>query len=500
MRLKIRENILYKNILITTFILVIDILFSVALHELKVRVENIYLFSILSILIISVETKRYIFPLISSFILTIALEFIFIKPEYSILIEQPKELISSVIFLSVCLISTFITTIIQKQILEARFNEEKIEQLYKISNMFLTLKDTRKIYYFLIEKFKDQYNFDLLIYDNIEEKLYGENKYNFIFENYKEEINYCLEQEIIIGKGMIKYDKLPFIMFPVRSDEKYGTFIIYTKELKKKDIEFIKNNIQQLLVTLDSEHSLELQEKFEIDELKKKYQNNLLNIFSKDLKTPINELDSQVEELILKKDKLTKEDLITNLKDINNKLNDLKDLNSNLDKLLNQESNSVVNKEQELVEDLLKEIKFNYRRKLRGRKLIIEKKDLPYTLLVDKIYVMELFNSLIDNSILHTKRLTTIEINYEANLSINMIYFEISDNGGGISYSKLKDINDFYFNDKEKKKIERKQYGAGLSFCNSIIKAHGGTISIENNNKGGISVKFSLPLYVNNSK
>lgn len=499
MRLKLRENILYKNILITFFILLVDILFSIALFEIKVRVENIYLFSILSILIISVETKKYIYPLISSFILTVALEFIFIKPEFSILITNPYEIISSVIFLAVCLITTLITTIIQKQIIESKFNEEKIEQLYKISNMFLTLKDTRKIYYFLIEKFKTQYNFELVIYDSLEEKIYGENKFNFIPENYKEEINYCLNQDIIIGKGMIKYDKLPFIMFPVVSDEKYGTFIIYGKELKRKDIEFIKNNIQQLLVTLDSEHNLEIQEKLEIDELKKRYKNNLLNIYSNDLKTPISTIDNKVNELLENKDNLEKDEVLKQLKEITIKLKDIIDLNNNLDKLLVQDNN-IVNTEKELVEDLLKEIKFNYRRKLRGKKLKIEKKEVPYTLLVDKVYVIQLFNSLIDNAIEHTKKLTVIEINYNVDMEKNMINFIISDNGGGISYSKLKDINDLYFTEKNQKKIERKQYGAGLSFCNSIIKAHGGNISIENNEKNGVSVKFSLPLYINTNK
>jgi len=71
--------------------------------------------------------------------------------------------------------------------------------------------------------------------------------------------------------------------------------------------------------------------------------------------------------------------------------------------------------------------------------------------------------------------------------SFNII-IEVSDNGTGISNDNLQNIMLPFYTTKG----EGKGTGLGLSICYQIIEGMGGTIEINNNNSGGITVKIEL--------
>ena len=73
--------------------------------------------------------------------------------------------------------------------------------------------------------------------------------------------------------------------------------------------------------------------------------------------------------------------------------------------------------------------------------------------------------------------------------------FEILDNGCGIEKEKLDTIFTGYFEKKDMPVDNQKNsMGIGLSVCASIIKAHDGTISVENDKIGGCCFRFTLKM------
>ena len=64
----------------------------------------------------------------------------------------------------------------------------------------------------------------------------------------------------------------------------------------------------------------------------------------------------------------------------------------------------------------------------------------------------------------------------------------ISDSGKGVNKEEIDKIFEaFYTSDKS-----RKVAGLGLSICKSAIEGHGGKIWAENNDIGGLTIKFTL--------
>ena len=70
----------------------------------------------------------------------------------------------------------------------------------------------------------------------------------------------------------------------------------------------------------------------------------------------------------------------------------------------------------------------------------------------------------------------------------------ISDKGPGVPEERLKDVFEPFVRLEESRSGETGGIGLGLAITRSIIHAHGGTISLENQPEGGLAVTVNLPL------
>ena len=108
----------------------------------------------------------------------------------------------------------------------------------------------------------------------------------------------------------------------------------------------------------------------------------------------------------------------------------------------------------------------------------------------DAFRIEETLLNLISNSLKHTTKDDKILI--ESFFDNNSLTFKVSDTGNG-----FKDTTDIIFNKHYKGNediIYKNSSGLGLYICKLIIEKHNGSIRAYNNNTGGATVEFSLPL------
>lgn len=116
--------------------------------------------------------------------------------------------------------------------------------------------------------------------------------------------------------------------------------------------------------------------------------------------------------------------------------------------------------------------------------------DLP-RLIGDTYQIQRIFTNLIENAIKYCPNSAQIQIKASRH-SDKFALFSIIDNGGGIPDDKLKKIFLRSFRGDEQETV--KGTGLGLYICKIIVKAHGGKIWAENNDIGGVTFHFILPL------
>jgi two-component system sensor histidine kinase ResE len=112
------------------------------------------------------------------------------------------------------------------------------------------------------------------------------------------------------------------------------------------------------------------------------------------------------------------------------------------------------------------------------------------TLAIDPVTIRQALFNLLDNALKHTSENGNIYLKHEVDGSTLRVEFR--DSGAGIPASDLARIFDPFFQ-SDFREIER-GVGLGLSLVQSLVKAHGGDLSVESELGKGTSFLIRLPI------
>ena len=143
--------------------------------------------------------------------------------------------------------------------------------------------------------------------------------------------------------------------------------------------------------------------------------------------------------------------------------------------------------------EVLAEAAGQIRRRFPGQALSVKAPAELLMVPMDAMLIKQVIINLLENVAFHTPPDT------RARLTVSRqgknAQFCVSDNGAGISPERLAHIFDGMFQrDREDHADAHHSMGIGLSVCNSIVKAHGGTMEARNVPGGGAEFTFRLPL------
>lgn len=110
---------------------------------------------------------------------------------------------------------------------------------------------------------------------------------------------------------------------------------------------------------------------------------------------------------------------------------------------------------------------------------------------MDAILIEQVIVNLLENAVYHAQGMKVLSLRVFT--QGDQAIFEIADDGCGIEENKLKHIfTGCYELQRDTASGKKRFAGIGLSVCATIIKAHGGTISAENQKEGGALFRFTL--------
>lgn len=226
-------------------------------------------------------------------------------------------------------------------------------------------------------------------------------------------------------------------------------------------------------------------------EEEKQKQNRIIASISHDIKTPLTSILGYSERLTTST-KLNDETKARYASTIYNKSLVMKEIVEEFDDYLSLRLNQEDKKEKVIIADLVDYLNNYYKDELLEKDIVFTiKTDCPKSsVFVNFAALKRVFSNTIMNSIRYlngSKKIIIINITKEKN---DTIRFEIADNGTGTKENLQKIFEPLYTTDRS-----RKISGLGLSICKEIVESHNGNIKAQNNELGGFSIIFTIPLY-----
>lgn len=235
------------------------------------------------------------------------------------------------------------------------------------------------------------------------------------------------------------------------------------------------------------------QEQIRLEVEKEKMRGNLLRAVSHDIRTPLTSIVGAASVILDNHEDLSEEQQLAFVKDIRAEAQWLIRIVENLLSITRiGDGNARIDKQEELVEEIVSSAVLKFRKRFPDVNVSVH---LPEELLLvpmDGILIEQVLVNLLENSVLHGKYTSRIEITVEE--QDDRIRFLVDDNGAGIKPSILPKMFEGNLQPEEGEESDSKRnMGIGLSVCMTIVKAHKGNMKAENRKTGGARVSFWLP-------
>jgi len=274
--------------------------------------------------------------------------------------------------------------------------------------------------------------------------------------------------------------------------------------LNDQPLESFENN---LLISVLGESALAF-EKEELYETKnqaamqaqqEKLRANLLRAISHDLRTPLTSISGNADILLGNGASLDESKKIQLYQDIYDDSIWLINLVENLLSVTRIEDGTMnIHMEAQLVSEVIDEALAHINRK--GCEHCITKV-IPDDMIMarmDSRLIVQVIINIVDNAIKYTQPGSHIEISARREKAggqgqSGFVAVEIADDGEGIPDEAKEKLFEMFYTGGNKVADSRRGMGLGLALCRSIVMAHGGMISVEDNKPRGSRFKFTLP-------
>lgn len=488
----------------TLLIIFLCTLLNSALYGFGIGGPDLVMIYLVGVLLIIVETSGYFWGVLASVICIVCVNFFFTLPRFAFGLSEQQDAVTLIIFLLVCFIAGTLMTRLQKHAEVAEANEKHVQILYETGNNYLNSKGMESILRYASMTLLEMQGRRTVIYPKKNFKELGDPYYLADAEAAVEEAmndrtaaQWCLSNMLPSGFGTPNFSASKWKYLPIKSKTRIrGVVGFYCgdSDIEDSEMTFVNAAISQMALAIEREQLYQQQKRTRMEVENEQTKNSLLRSVSHDLRTPLTGIAGSSNFILESYDSLDKETILSLLKDISSDAVWLNNLVENLLSMTRiQDSRLDIRKENEVIDDLVSEASSRVSRILKGNRLSIDIPEDVITVPADGRLIVQALVNLVDNAINHTAENSDICIRVRKQDAEDII-FEVEDNGGGIAPELLKHIFESFVTAHKNGSDSHRGIGLGLSICDAIVKAHNGTITAFNNQIGGATFRFTLPL------
>lgn len=478
--------------------------FGYLLRQFHLPETNIAIVYMLAVLLTTLLIPEYIFGFIASILSAFAFNYLFTEPYFTFTTNAPSYIITFIIMTITAFTSSSLASHAKISAHQAHKRERETKALYTLTNRLTDAADIHNIASIVAETISRvicEKSACLCFDENgMPEKTFiqqvsREKQVHRETEN-PENILHRIE-----GLRTGSVIGTEFQEWPIYGREStLGIIRIPTEQaerLSESQMRLLRSMIESVAMAMDRFRSAQERAKSREETEQERYRSNLLRSISHDLRTPLSGILGATEMLLNMTEKDDRRYII--VEGIEKDAGWLYSLVENVLSLTRiQDGKLVIHKQLEAVEEILGGAVGYMSR--RYPQYDIEAQ-VPEELLMapmDAKLINQVLINLIDNAVKHTDASGEISLSIHRDKKLKQAVFTVRDTGCGIPPDSLPHLFQMFYTAHSHRSDSRLGIGLGLTICESIIKAHGGTILGRNrSDRSGAEFIFTLPLEEN---
>ena len=493
-----------KDILITVLILAIATILGLSFYSFGFTDSNIITVYILGVLLTSLFTKGYTCGIIGSLVSVMLFNFFFTEPRLTFHAYDSGYPVT----FAIMLVASVITgTLASKLKSHAKLSAQaafRTKVLLDTNQLLQKAQNDEDIINITATQIMKLLNRSVVMYSVKDGKLTKGSLYSSQSDNL-EDLFTTTERNTAewvylnkhrAGASTNVYSKAKCVYFSIRINNNiYGVIGI---RIKGKPLDAFENSILlsilgECALAMDNRRNAKEKEQTAVLAKNEQLRANLLRAISHDLRTPLTSISGNAGNLLSNKDKLDEDTKMQIYTDI---FDDSEWLISLVENLLSvtriEEGRMNFNKSIELVDEITEEALRHIGRKSTEHKISVIHKDELLLANADAKLIVQVLINLIDNAIKYTPLGSEIKVITEKKNGYASI--SVIDNGNGIPDNIKPHVFEMFYTGDNRIADSRRSLGLGLALCKSIIGAHGGELTLTDNQPQGCNFTFTLPL------
>lgn len=477
----------WKQTLLMVGVCLAGIIAGVILRELHAPEETIVLIYILSVVVVSVLTSSYIYGVITSLISTFAYNFFQTEPYFRVSNFSYYNLLTFGLMMFLSILICFITQKVKQGEIEARKKEEESSILYKLTSDLAKAENIQQAIELTLYNVGQTFgtNCRMLLFD-----AQGKPETTFIryadgkiltnqptstlrdFSEYQTtppDGYYKNAQQYEWPAGLAEGKPIAALAIPVDTCE----------EMSESDFRLVSTMTQAAGIVISKLNLILSQEKNRQEVSQERYRSNLLRSISHDLRTPLAGISGTAELLVTLLEPGTQAHYLAG--NIQKETAWLFSLVQNILSLTRlQEGRLKIKKEIEVVEDVADAAIETMKVRLPERTIVKKAPDDILIAPMDSSLIKQVIINLLDNGNKYSSPKGKLEVVIADNPAENSIDISVLDEGDGISPEALDKIFKMFYTTRAKAPESMRGFGLGLPICDTVMKAHGGSIEASN--------------------
>ena len=462
---------------------------------------NIVVVYLLAVLTTAWLARSFIFGFIASILATFLFNYFFAEPIYTFSVNDPNYIVTFVIMTITALITSTLTSHAQRSAAEAKVKEAETKAVYNLTNHLTDAKDIHDIAgiaaFTISECFSCNVACLCFSEDNMPENTFIQQMFGG--KLVRREVADVDEMKHRIEGLRTGFDiDAEFYNWPIYGRESILGVIRVPNDrantMNEAQMRLLRSMIESAALAMDRFRSAEQRIKSREEIEKERYRANLLRAISHDIRTPLSGMIGTTEILLsLTEPGDQRYELLRSIQKSADWLHSLVENILNLTRL--QDGKLSVNKQQEAVEEVIGGAVSHIAARATEHEISVNVPDELLLAPMDAKLIEQVIINLLDNAVKHTKPGREISIVVELCEEENMVKFIIRDRGTGIRKKDLPNIFMMFYTSHVENMDVKQGMGLGLAICETIVKAHGGSIEAHNRKDGpGAEFIFTLPL------